>query len=179
VTYAGGGGGGGGNAGGSGGTGGGGNGTTTTGSSGTANTGGGAGGGSQNNSGGTGGSGIVILRYLTGVGSATGGTITSTGGYTIHTFTADGTFAFTAPTIVVDQGSFLLTGQDVIGRFGRLIALAHGTFALSGYSLSFLGSLWTRLTKSASSFLNGTKASTNWSNTSKSSTSFTNDTKSS
>jgi hypothetical protein len=40
---------------------------------------------------GAGGSGIVIIRYA-GSQSATGGTITSSGGYTIHTFTGDGTF---------------------------------------------------------------------------------------
>ncbi len=75
VTYAGGGGGGtccGGTAG-TGGTGGGGNGSNSagTGSNGTANTGGGGGGGSQTDvwTGGIGGSGIVIVRYLTNVGS--------------------------------------------------------------------------------------------------------------
>jgi hypothetical protein len=39
-----------------------------------------------------GGSGIVIVRYL-GEQTATGGTITSSGGYIIHTFTGDGSFA--------------------------------------------------------------------------------------
>jgi hypothetical protein len=38
-----------------------------------------------------GGSGIVIVRYL-GSQRATGGTVTSSGGYTIHTFTSSGTF---------------------------------------------------------------------------------------
>jgi hypothetical protein len=42
--------------------------------------------------GGTGGSGVVIVRYLTSAGSATGGTITFSGAYTIHTFTGSGTF---------------------------------------------------------------------------------------
>lgn len=37
-------------------------------------------------------SGVVIIRYL-GSQAATGGTITSSGGYTIHTFEADGTFS--------------------------------------------------------------------------------------
>ena len=40
---------------------------------------------------GTGGSGIVIIRYL-GAQRGTGGTVTSAGGYTIHTFTSSGTF---------------------------------------------------------------------------------------
>lgn len=65
----------------------------------TTNTGGGGGGGAGYNSGspnasggaGNGGSGIVIIRYLGGQ-RATGGTVTSSGGYTIHTFTVSGTF---------------------------------------------------------------------------------------
>lgn len=59
----------------------------------TANTGGGGGGANGlSAAGGAGGSGIVIIRYLTGTASATGGTITTSGGYTIHTFTSSGTF---------------------------------------------------------------------------------------
>ena len=55
--------------------------------SGTANRGAGGGGG-----GGQGGSGIVIVRY-SGSQSAGGGTYASSGGYSIHTFTGDGTFS--------------------------------------------------------------------------------------
>lgn len=93
VTYAGGGGGGGyGTTSGTGGTGGGGNGGTGSGaSSATANTGGGGGGVGTGGTGGAGGSGIVIIRYL-GSQRGTGGTVTSSGGYTIHTFTSSGTF---------------------------------------------------------------------------------------
>jgi hypothetical protein len=40
---------------------------------------------------GNGGSGIVVIRYL-GAQKGTGGTVTSSGGYTIHTFTSSGTF---------------------------------------------------------------------------------------
>ena len=64
------------------------------------NTGGGGGAGSYwaSNGGwgggsGAGGSGIVIVRYLGGQ-TGLGGTITSANGYTIHTFTSDGTFVF-------------------------------------------------------------------------------------
>lgn len=96
VTYGGGGGGGGRTAGGAGGAGGGGNGTDSiVGIAGTANSGGG-GGGSCNNTGGAGGSGVVIFSYPTGSFTATGGTITTAGGNTIHTFTSSGTFAITA-----------------------------------------------------------------------------------
>jgi hypothetical protein len=104
TTYAGGGGGGtfGGTPG-SGGAGGGGNGGAAAtggnvGGNGTANTGGGSGGGTggatasgASSAGGTGGSGIVIIRYL-GTQKGTGGTVTSAGGYTYHTFTSSGTF---------------------------------------------------------------------------------------
>lgn len=87
VTYGGGGGGRGSSGDGTGGTGGGG----TGGSAGTTNTGGG-GGGSAN-----GGSGIVIIAYPTGTITATGGSITTSGGNTIHTFTAGTTnFVVTA-----------------------------------------------------------------------------------
>ena len=53
--------------------------------------GGGGGGGAQGATGSNGGSGIVIIRY-SGSPRATGGTITSSGGYTIHTFTSTGFF---------------------------------------------------------------------------------------
>lgn len=95
VTYAGGGGGSGeGSIQGTGGAGGGGNAGAPTGLNGTANLGGGggAGGGSGGSgSGGAGGSGIVIISYL-GSQRGTGGTVTSSGGYTIHTFTSSGTY---------------------------------------------------------------------------------------
>jgi hypothetical protein len=59
------------------------------------NTGGGGGGGGDTNYGAglgrSGGSGIVIVRYL-GTQRGTGGTVTSSGGYTIHTFTTSGTY---------------------------------------------------------------------------------------
>jgi hypothetical protein len=72
-----------------GGAGGGGNGTSNaTGGAGSVNTGGGGGGGSVS---GAGGSGLVVIRYL-GAQRGSGGTVTSSGGYTIHTFTSSGTF---------------------------------------------------------------------------------------
>ena len=79
---------------GSGSIGGGGSGSMTgTGQAGLANTGGGGGGGSFN-AGAAGGSGIVVIRYF-GDPVATGGTITSVAGDTIHTFTATGSHTFT------------------------------------------------------------------------------------
>ena len=66
-------------------------GTQTNGTAGTANTGGGGGGSGYQRDGGAGGSGIVIVRYV-GAQKGTGGTVTSSGGYTIHTFTSSGTY---------------------------------------------------------------------------------------
>jgi hypothetical protein len=94
-----------------GGAGGGGNGAgnSTNATGGTANTGGGGGGGGRADlsppasySGGDGGSGIVIIRYAGGT-KATGGTITTSGSYTIHTFTTSGTFTPTSRVGVYDQ----------------------------------------------------------------------------
>jgi hypothetical protein len=77
--------------GGAGGTGGGGAGNfASTAGSGTINTGGG-GGGTSSGTAGAGGSGIVIISYL-GSQRGSGGTVTSSGGYTIHTFTSSGTY---------------------------------------------------------------------------------------
>ena len=60
--------------------------------SGTANTGGGGGGGGYSGGvSGAGGSGIVIISYP-GAQRGTGGTVTSSGGNTIHTFTSSGTY---------------------------------------------------------------------------------------
>lgn len=66
---------------------------TAAGVAGTVNTGGGGGGGGGDSpaAGGAGGSGIVIISYL-GSQRGTGGTVTSSGGYTIHTFTSSGTY---------------------------------------------------------------------------------------
>ncbi len=66
---------------------------TSNGGTGSANTGGG-GGGSRFGAGGDGGSGVAIIRYP-GPQIATGGTVTSAGGDTIHTFTATGSSTFT------------------------------------------------------------------------------------
>lgn len=59
------------------------------GTAGAPNTGGGGGGGAS------GGSGIVIIRYPTGSINASGGTVTTFGEYTIHTFLSSGTFTLT------------------------------------------------------------------------------------
>lgn len=94
-----------------------------------ANTGGGGGGGSHynaNNKGGDGGSGIVIVRYP-GSQRATGGTVTSVGGYTIHTFTTSGTFTPTWGDMSTNGNSGTLTNGPTYS-------------SANGGSLSFDGS---------------------------------------
>jgi len=54
--------------------------------------GGGVGTGESGGNGRTGGSGVVIVRYAGGT-QGSGGTITSSGGFTFHTFTSSGTFS--------------------------------------------------------------------------------------
>lgn len=62
--------------------------------------------GSHNSVAGSGGSGIVIIRYA-GPQKASGGTITSIKGYTIHTFTSSGTFATGVRwTDIVDNSNY-------------------------------------------------------------------------
>lgn len=69
----------------------------TVGAAGAANTGNGGGGaGGETNGGGAGGSGVVIISYPTGSMTATGGTITASGGNTIHTFNSSGAFTITS-----------------------------------------------------------------------------------
>ena len=102
--------------------------TNTPGGNAGANTGGGGGGGSHynsNNKGGNGGSGIVIVRYY-GSQKATGGTVTTVNGNTIHTFTSGtATLSFyatpsTLPSVVGygyfnGSGSFLrISGSSLL-----------------------------------------------------------------
>lgn len=95
-----------------------------TGANGTANTGTGGGGGSQGGNGGNGGSGICYVWYLTGTVIATGGTITTSGGYTIHTFTANDNFVIgTAAT----AGASLAGGNGGGWNVGGDAGAAGGT----------------------------------------------------
>lgn len=105
-------------AGGAGGTGGGGaGGLNGAGVAGTANTGGGGGGSSYSGSatnGAAGGSGVVIISYPTGSLIATGGTITTAGGNTIHTFTTNGTFVAYVPKDTVTQSLTIPPGTSKV-----------------------------------------------------------------
>jgi len=87
---------------------------STAGVSGTPNTGGGGGAGANSGVGigGDGGSGIVIIRYVTSAfGECTGGTKTTNGIYTIHTFTTDGTL------VMVNGADYLPEGTATLGAF--------------------------------------------------------------
>lgn len=115
--------------------------------SGTANTGGGGGGnyGDATRPIGAGGSGIVIVRYPTGgypnsgyvsngTGlDATGGTITTSGDYTIHTFTSNGTFtpseSGNVEALVVAGGGG--GGMDMGGGGGGGGVIYNSNFAVS------------------------------------------------
>lgn len=119
---------------GSGGNGGGGAGGKNTGTgngvAGTANTGGGGGGsGAGSYVGGAGGSGIVIVSYPTGSMSATGGTVTTYGGNTIHTFTNSGLFSFDLatqlatienPTVTGINGGMATLGAEITDDGGNI-----------------------------------------------------------
>ena len=112
-------------AGGIGGGGAGGTSTSLPGVAGTTNTGGGGGGGgataSTSGNGGNGGSGIVIIRYP-GTPIATGGTITQSGGFTIHKFTASGTFALTASTTGATIPNITSCGASAVTFTGTVSA---------------------------------------------------------
>ena len=84
-------------------------------------------------SGGTGGSGIVILRYL-GAPIATGGTITSWGAYTIHTFTQSDTFTMSANISVGSSGGN--GGPYAGGGGGAAGYLGFGGNGAAGSSLA-------------------------------------------
>lgn len=75
--------------------------------------GGGGGGGGAANLGGAGAAGVVILSYPTGTLTATGGTITTSGGNTIHLFST-GTTAFTV-TAITQPVTLRRTGLPAMG----------------------------------------------------------------
>lgn len=140
VTYAGGGAGIGWAVNGTGGAGGGGN----SGTDGTANTGGG-GGARHGATGGAGGSGIVVISYTTGSITATGGTITTSGGNTIHTFTSSGTFTVTSPVppkfrvgdpagnrLEWDGSTLAITGTQIINGSALVNGTVTGTHIAAG-----------------------------------------------
>jgi hypothetical protein len=102
------------------------------GGNGAANSGGGGGGNGHYGLSGAGGSGIVIVRYQ-GPQKAIGGTVTSVGGYTIHTFTTVGSTTFTP--LVATNNSTVLGLSDLSGRgnFGTTVNSPTYSSANGGY----------------------------------------------
>lgn len=95
----------------------------------------GGGGGARAN----GGKGVVIISYTTGACTATGGTITTSGGKTIHTFTSDGNFQVTAipltpaPTQQVTGFTTGLTATiQLTAPMGKPISKATETYYRNG-----------------------------------------------
>lgn len=110
----------------------------STGGSGAANF--GCGGGAGQSTAGAGGSGRAAVWYTTGAfSSASGGTITTSGGFTIHTFTSDGTFVFTtvvAYTLNLSPGSYTVTGASaLLSRAKPDFNLSPGSYAVTGAPL--------------------------------------------
>lgn len=106
--------------------------------------GGGGGGSTGATSGGAGGSGVVIIAYPTGSINATGGTITTSGGNTIHTFTTSGTFTVSNPQVTLtahglvadDPIYFTTTGSMFTGmaantRYFAIAPITADTFEFS------------------------------------------------
>lgn len=138
---------------GEGGTGGGGAGSTTSSNSvaGTANTGGGGGaGGYTDHASSGGGSGIVIVRYpvyYIGAGSiqpvfssVSGGTVTSSGGYTLHTFTSSGTLTVNGngnvEVLVVGGGGGGGSGLGGGGGAGGVVYNASFNISTNAYTVT-------------------------------------------
>ncbi|TXI85732.1 MAG: T9SS type A sorting domain-containing protein, partial [Crocinitomicaceae bacterium] len=85
------------------------------------NKGAGAAGASNNGASNNGTAGIVIIRYA-GTPLATGGTITQSGGYTIHTFTTSGTFAFAGSTSSANVPNVSSCGASAVTFTGTVSA---------------------------------------------------------
>jgi hypothetical protein len=169
VTYAGGGGGsaygdGGGTAG-SGGTGGGGAGGTASGTAGTVNTGGGGGGGDRETiTSGAGGSGIVIISYASATPRFVGGTLTTSGGNQIHTFTSSGTLSPLTPVtasylVVAGGGGGGNVGYGGGGGAGGLLTSSTTLYSGATYVVT-VGAGGNSATNGSNSVVSGTGLTT-------------------
>jgi hypothetical protein len=117
--------------------------TNTPGGNAGANTGGGGGGGSHynsNNRGGNGGSGIVIVRYY-GSQKATGGTVTSVNGNTIHTLTGSATMSFydnpSTDPVVGGYGYFDGSGSYIRISGSSLLNLGSGSLFTPPFTVEY------------------------------------------
>lgn len=101
-------------------------------------TGGNGGGSGSAGNPGTSGAGIVIISYPTGSLTATGGSITTSGGNTIHTFTTSGTWTVTAiaavtvPVFLTGFTAGLTASFTMVATIGKPVAQATETYYASG-----------------------------------------------
>jgi hypothetical protein len=77
----------------------------------------------------------------------------------------------------LSQGSFALNGQTINALRGYMASLAQGAFTLTGQAINATFAGWTKAAKNAATWTNATKNSASWSNDSKNSSSWTNSTK--
>lgn len=77
-----------------------------------------------------GGSGVVIVSYPTGSITATGGTITTSAGNTIHTFTSDGVFNVTNTKNSLNVSTFSVMAPDVDSSGNIKKIISNGTTKL-------------------------------------------------
>lgn len=100
---------------------------------------------------------------------------TSTGGVMMVQIALAPTLEY---TVALDQGSYTLTGYNLLFVYGRTVILALGTYAHTGYNLLFsITRKWINQVLNSSTFTNGTKNSSSWSNKNKNSSTFTNEDK--
>lgn len=80
------------------------------------------------------------------------------------------TLAVGQQTIVMDavQGSYTLTGQDMVLARGKELLVTFGTFVITGISAALNLKAWVNDTKHSSTFSNDSKSSSSWANDSKS-----------
>lgn len=101
--------------------------------------GGGGGGNYGAFAGGNGGSGVIIISYATGTMSATGGIVTFSGGNTIHTFPATGTFTIQS---IATAGQYFVSFKNTSNQVKlsaiydpyALNPIAHGTTGTATFS---------------------------------------------
>ncbi len=140
--------------------------TNTPGGNAGANTGGGGGGGSHynsNNRGGNGGSGIVIVRYY-GSQKATGGTVTSVNGNTIHTLTGSATMSFydnpSTDPVVGGYGYFDGSGSYIRISGSSLLNLGSGSIFVSPFTVEY--DFYTNSSSKSQTILSRGAGSTNY-----------------
>ena len=109
-----------------------------------ANTGNGGGASHLAASGSAGGSGVVIIRYTTGSVTATGGTITTVGGDTVHTFTTSGTFTVSAiqQSVLPNTQYYVLASGLTANDFQFSLTKGGAAVGSLGASQSGTHTLW-------------------------------------